>query len=1602
MSLSYNTGGSKVADMASWVGLGFSLNAGGCISRTVYGLPDENRRTNPAYSLPQSLTAGQAKEELMAADVDYQPDVFYFNFNGKSGKFVLSNSSTISISPHQNLKIQAYDINGNPLDPPFYGMPTLMFKITDENGIVYEFKDYETNRTVSFDPDQTQSPNVKGPGVPLASTTAWYLTDMYSPTGDTIKFAYGTYELMYDLPSSEQQFVFLSGQTIGANAPPTQNRLVKNAVRSDNINKRLQQILFSNGSVRFNTRQPREDLIGDSVLNQIMVYRKNGTLLKGFSLNYKYSVGSVLGGLQADTASPSSTTDNFYASWINGISSSSNYRLMLTGISELDNASIPDGRNYSFDYDVSLGGLPSRFSKQRDYWGYYNGNTDNETSFLNYQLVGDQNNPSSYVFTGKEPDSNACRQNMLIKITYPTGGYTQFNYEMHNAYVGRGVLPPDVVSQTCSMPIDFPSYNTPGVGFVDTTINGIACYYKTFTFNTVGAGGYANINIAHMLYQGGTKPVMKFDIYDSNNQPYLLMYDLENNSLTQTTYVQVNSTTRVYTYNLSNYYFPNGTYKVIFTPITSFIGNSTYLNTYLSQPACIINGWSNIVVHTDTVDISRNIGGVRIRSTVDYDPVTNKYLQKNYNYNLINSSLSSGELVAGLSFIYPLTEFVVAPSDSINQAAYYSYIVLNGESNYALSTTQGSNVGYSTVTVTETDAMSGTPNGKSEYHYSSPKIFPDYYGSSPGPTDNFPYPPADSRDWERGLQLQRIDYKYVGGQYVPLRTENDSYGSPVFVDTEGGFVARYLVEVFPGIADTSAVFSGPAGAFANPETFNVAHYQLASGYVSLLTKSVTQVENGDSITETTNYAYGDAPSNMLPTSIASIDSKGNTVTTHLTYPFDYPVTNPITSQGRGVLNLQQHHILSPVVEKYVQKSAGTGTAIGVISGVYTSFKPSQTLLDTIFRLETPGPIQNYSPVGVSDAGTSLNSLYTPYISFGAYDNFGNLLQQSKIGDISQVYVWDYNAKYPIAAIKNAQSGDVAYTSFEADGAGNWTIGSGSVNTTTAITGHASYNLMGTISRSGLNSGATYIVSYWTTGNSLSISGTMAGFPTKGKTIFINNANWTLYVHKVSGQSTITVSGSGIIDELRLYPSTAQMTTYTYDPLIGMTSQTDAGNRVTYYEYDGLARLKRVRDQDYNIVKTLDYQYQALAGCGNGCYFVPLQTFAGTATLGYPVGVFNVNGKLLGNAANPQNFANVWNSDTADARIGTLAPGGDSLHFNMTLNTGQVLPASVTGCRYYQVDLAYNQLDAVRNINAAYVDFGDGTGMRLGRTPLDTANLRLAPGTVLHYGTGNSAVSDANFYIGYGPYYIHTYKDSSLKTISFYHNDGTETPAFDPWVYPATSLFRVTNFRGNYPQHMPFLGGTSYQQPGASSVAGVSNWSSISSITIWYPYGGYYGNLIDPWRNMRYAQDFLAADTNLTTIRAANGSYYTQGYADTTFTLSRLKSNWNTYFTKLTAIAICEDQWNHEDLSVIPNLSYFNLVAANQYHSNVPGGNPIIPLASGEIDTIFNQIAAGSGQHISGGFIVIHSGGSTYTSQGVSALNYLKSKGWTIYLNGVIQ
>jgi len=64
--------------------------------------------------------------------------------------------------------------------------------------------------------------------------------------------------------------------------------------------------------------------------------------------------------------------------------------------------------------------------------------------------------------------------------------------------------------------------------------------------------------------------------------------------------------------------------------------------------------------------------------------------------------------------------------------------------------------------------------------------------------------------------------------------------------------------------------------------------------------------------------------------------------------------------------------------------------------------------------------------------------------------------------------------------------------------------------------------------------------------------------------------------------------------VRLHPKDAIMTTYTYEPLTGMTSMTDARGMITYYEYDEMQRLTTVRDFEKNILKQICYNYAGQA------------------------------------------------------------------------------------------------------------------------------------------------------------------------------------------------------------------------------------------------------------------------------------------------------------------------------------------------------------------------------------------------------------------------
>jgi len=593
----------------------------------------------------------------------------------------------------------------------------------------------------------------------------------------------------------------------------------------------------------------------------------------------------------------------------------------------------------------------------------------------------------------------------------------------------------------------------------------------------------------------------------------------------------------------------------------------------------------NLLQNNPSVNFISPAAGLRIQSVTNYkDPVTIAS-EKVYNYNYLADKLGAGtpqQYSYGRLMSFPS---YVNYAFTTNSGNHCTQISLFSGSNTALtSSIQGNIVGYDQVTETSVDPITGLDIGMTVYSYynsnDSAKTASGY--GFPG-TLNMGY----SLD---GLLKSKVEYADYGGAYTKV-SETDNY-----YHTTNRIV--YYSPKYTYTGQQGNYLSCTVDSAVQSEVLALFYPSIKSERI-LLDSSVNIVyaqQNPAQFALTRTYNYYDNPLHYQVTRAYTYDSKGDTLVTKLKYPQDYIPSGHLVTQNTILDSMIGRNMVSETIEMqdsfyYPGSSAGyvTGAQLSLFrissGSSYNTIVPDRT-----YKLAINSPVTNFQPFAISGNTTSLDSRYRQMISFDQYDGYNNLQQYTPVDQNSVNYIWDYLHKYPIAQVKNAVLADVAATSFEADGTGNWTYTGTSTADTTSITGSYSYNLgqtNGNITKSGLTSSTTYILSYWTKNtSSLSIAGTISGYPIKGKTI----RGWTYYEHKLTGQTSLTISGTGYIDELRFYPATAQMTTYTYSPLVGTTTSCDVDNKVTYYFYDAYQRLKRIKDQDGNIIKTFQYHY----------------------------------------------------------------------------------------------------------------------------------------------------------------------------------------------------------------------------------------------------------------------------------------------------------------------------------------------------------------------------------------------------------------------------
>ena len=108
VSLSYHAAGIKVDDVAGWTGLGWSLNAGGMISKIPKGIPDDEANGFLMYDVPElsELVFDQTfYEDVATGQRDTESDVYHYNFNGYSGKFFFDRDKNVQLIEEVPLKI---------------------------------------------------------------------------------------------------------------------------------------------------------------------------------------------------------------------------------------------------------------------------------------------------------------------------------------------------------------------------------------------------------------------------------------------------------------------------------------------------------------------------------------------------------------------------------------------------------------------------------------------------------------------------------------------------------------------------------------------------------------------------------------------------------------------------------------------------------------------------------------------------------------------------------------------------------------------------------------------------------------------------------------------------------------------------------------------------------------------------------------------------------------------------------------------------------------------------------------------------------------------------------------------------------------------------------------------------------------------------------------------------------------------------------------------------------------------------------------------------------------------------------------------------------
>lgn len=450
MSLNYTGGaGIKVNQIPSCVGLGWDLMAGGIIVRRTIGEPDDllggtygGIPYGPGYLTPnlnilQPIPAKAGFVPTVSSPtpyykpdstitIDLQQDVFTFQIGNRSGSFTIRPNGNLIILDNSRLKIERVekDMRANHILTSISS-----FIITDESGIRYTFSATGTSKIVSYRSAAKQLTTTGQVFIGQQHRTEdysvineWYLSQIYDPLSkNKVTLTYSDYNLEY-IAGYEGIY---SNQIINGS-----NNYV-NQIFEDRFagtKKQLSTISISKNNVRILFKYSDNsivDLNGQKAL-QLITVQQDGVEQNGYQFNYCYFMKD-------------STRSFDYAFEPENIKYA---RLCLSSVQRTAPGGIREAPHVFSYYNKldnygEIVGIPGRSIGGKDHWGYFNFNTyllDFSTTDMAWKST---RNLSLEYNRRVNPDLKAfAKLGALMQVKFPSGGILQYEYENNVAKTG--------------------------------------------------------------------------------------------------------------------------------------------------------------------------------------------------------------------------------------------------------------------------------------------------------------------------------------------------------------------------------------------------------------------------------------------------------------------------------------------------------------------------------------------------------------------------------------------------------------------------------------------------------------------------------------------------------------------------------------------------------------------------------------------------------------------------------------------------------------------------------------------------------------------------------------------------------------------------------------------------------------------------------------------------------------------------------------------------------------------------------------------------------------------------------------------------------------